>query len=92
MKFKRYDTPRKGFFRVPHPDNSYSFEDGWKQKIKQCIIIGEDDQRYITEIKTSRWGERINDKVIRSTHKIPLGIHKTRLIQWMDGQLIISLP
>ena len=91
MKFKKYNTPRKGFFRVPDPDNIYFLPGGWKQKIQEFTIIGEDNEIYITEIRTCKWGEWINEKLVKRTYKIPVGVHKTRLIQWKDGQLILCI-
>jgi hypothetical protein len=76
--FNPYRYPRKGLFSVSK--SHYTAQE-------VSIIIGETDDTYVTRLKESKQGYWEGDKVVQERFVLPIGIHKTRLIQWTEGQL-----
>jgi hypothetical protein len=62
---------------------------GWKQKHEAYTIIGETDLHFIYRLQESGHGEWVGDKVIQHQYILPIGIHKSRLVKWMDQQLTL---
>lgn len=85
--YTKYDTPRKGIFKVEA--NEYVLSIGWLQKEEEETIIGETDDSYVYQLKESEHGEWVGNKVIKHRYILPLGIHKSRLARWTSGQLTL---
>jgi len=78
--FAKYDSPRKGLFRVEKYNGEYSSEGVWEIEEKELIIIGEIDINYVEKLVT--YNENKN-----KTYLLPIGVHKSRLIKWCNIQL-----
>jgi hypothetical protein len=78
--YKPFDESKLGLFNASL---------GGEYKIKEILIIGETDLHYIFRLKKVSEDNWIDDKVIYETFILPIGIHKSRLIQWMPTQLSI---
>ena len=76
--FIPFEYPRKGLFSVSK--SHYTAQE-------VSIIIGEADDTYVTRLQESEQGHWEGDKVVKERFILPVGIHKTRLIQWTEGQL-----
>ena len=87
-KFKKYETPKLGLFSVCKKDAKYT-QNGWENELEEITIIGENDITYVYQLKESEHGEWIGDTVITKKYILPLGVHKSRLVQWLTGQLTI---
>jgi hypothetical protein len=86
--YKQFSTPKKGLFRIDI--NKYDIKrGGWLQKEVEHTIIGETDDSFITHLKPSEEGEWVGNKVVKHKFILPLGIHKSRLVQWTTGQLAL---
>lgn len=84
--FKAYEVPRLATYSSP--GNTYKLPIGWIDVPKTVLVIGEDDHCFITELRASEHGEW-TDKRILYKYILPLGFHKTRLIQWEETQLTL---
>ena len=78
--YKPFDESKLGLFNASV---------GGKYKNEEILIIGETDLHYIFRLKKVTEGTWVDDKVIYETFILPIGIHKSRLIQWMPTQLSI---
>jgi hypothetical protein len=85
--YKAYDTPKKGVFNVE--TGEYKLPIGWLQKEVECIIIGETDLHYVEELLPSSHGEWVGDVVVEHKYILPIGLHKSRLVKWIDSQLCL---
>ncbi len=74
MPYNLYEAPRFGIFRIS--TDHYTMANGWSNKLEKAKIIGEDEDTYITELLPEDDGTML-----------PLGIHRSRLERWTDGQL-----
>ena len=83
--FIRYDSPKFGIFSI----TTSEYQNGWVSKEVEYKIIGEDDNSYVTHLLQSGHGEWVGDIVIRKEYILPIGIHKSRLVKWVPGQLSI---
>lgn len=86
MFFRAYESPKFGIFSIT--TDKYG-SDGWICKHEKYKIIGEYNETYVTRLVKSVQGEWIDDKVVKRTYILPIGIHKSRLIKWTSGQLSI---
>lgn len=82
-----YKNPKKGVFSVPKKNGKYLLGSGWETVEEDVLIIGEDDQLYVYELKESVQGYYFGKKVVTKKYVIPIGIHKSRLIRWHSCQL-----
>lgn len=73
-----YPFPKKAIFRVECKSGKYELPTGWRQVEEEYNVIGEDDTSYIYELRKSE------SKVL------PLGVHKSRLVRFVSGQLQID--
>jgi len=80
--FVKYDSPRKGLFRVEKHNGAYTLEGGWEFEEKELIIIGEIDINYVEKLVP--YNENKNKICL-----LPIGVHKSRLIKWCNIQLTI---
>lgn len=85
--FFKYDCPRIGLFSVPKKGGKYNLYTGWENNIVKFQIIGEDSTSYVYELKEIEEGIWKGNKVIRKKFMLPIGIHKSRLVRWVTGQL-----
>lgn len=85
--YKEYATPRRAIFSVEKANGRYILGSGYEQELVEETIIGEDSTAFVTKIIESSHGRWIGNKVVSKTYLLPVGIHKTRLVQWLDGQL-----
>lgn len=86
--FKAYPAPKKALFKVD--TNKYILPEGWIQKEELYTIIGETDDSYVYKLYKSEHGERNEkDKVVIKKYIMPLGVHKSRLVRWTEGQLLL---
>ena len=85
--FKRYAFPKFGLFNID--TNQYRYPEGWVQKKSEYKIIGETDDCFVYKLIESGHGEWLGDNVIELKYILPIGIHKTRLVRWKEGQLTI---
>jgi hypothetical protein len=83
--YKPFINPKLGVFEVD--SGVYKFPNGWIQNIEEKLIIGEADGMYVYKLYESGHGEWIEDKVIQKTYIMPLGINKSRLLNWKSNQL-----
>jgi len=86
--YRPFNSPTEGEFRIT--TDVYKFPDGWLCKNKKYLIIGETDDTYVYKLLPSSYGEWIVDKVIRKEYIMPLGIHKSRLVKWIETQLSLN--
>lgn len=86
--FKRYAATRQGLFSIHNPSPVHTEHGKCELLIEQHTIIGETDNCFIYELQESE-GEWVGDKVIKNRFMLPLGIHKSRLVEWTSGQLSI---
>lgn len=79
--FKRYDTPKKGVFAV----HTGEYKEGWVNAEQEFTIIGEDSISYVhrTQPLTYEIWERYT--LVKKTLEIPIGIHKARLVRWIEA-------
>ncbi len=80
--YKPYAQPLKGLFTIS--GDTYG-PYGWNIIEKIETIIGEDTTAYITHLKPTGHGEYEGDRVVQYKYVLPLGIHKSRLIRWLDS-------
>lgn len=81
--FKPYQQVRRGLFSIECESREYDIKTGWKQKLVERDIVGENDFWFIDELKvtTSRFNGKGRKEILA------MGIHKTRLVKWLNGQL-----
>jgi len=82
--YKAYPHPRKAIFSI---DTNVYGRNGWVHKDEEHTIIGEDFDCYVTKLLSSGHGEWVGEEVIQRTYILPIGIHKSRLVKWVDTQL-----
>jgi hypothetical protein len=85
--YKKYANPRKGIFLVHKNNGKYSLSDGWENELKEYTIIGEDNDSFVYKLKKSKQGKWVDGEVIIEKFILPIGLHKSRLVNWVDGQL-----
>lgn len=74
--YKPYEQLRKGIFSVE--TGEYKLPVGWVGMEKEFLIIGETDETYVTQLIEPEKEE---------SDIVPIGLHKSRLIQWKETQL-----
>jgi len=80
-RFKQYNKPRTGKFEV---ETGVYLSTGWKRDIVSEQIIGETDDSYVYKlIPHSNSIDKEPDCLL------PLGFHKTRLVEWVSNQLTL---
>ena len=57
---------------------------GWVQKEEVFTIIGECDHTFVYQLQPSAGNDLSSEKI---KYILPIGIHKSRLVQWISGQL-----
>jgi len=82
--YREYENPRKAIFMID--TNEYG-PHGWINQEEEHTIIGECDDSYTTKLVPSGHGEWVGDTVIQLTYILPIGIHKSRFVRWIDTQL-----
>jgi len=85
--YKAYDCPRKGIFNIT--TSEYRLPKGWVLKPTEHTIIGETDEHFITRLSTLEYGEWIGEEVVQRSEIVPIGVHKTRFVRWIDTQLVL---
>jgi hypothetical protein len=85
--FIKYDLPKFGVFNID--TNEYKLPGGWIQKETEFKIIGETEDTFVTRLQEGGHGEWVGDVVIEEKYVLPIGIHKTRFVRWIPGQLSI---
>lgn len=85
--FIKYEFPKIGIFRVEKKNGNYSSSDGWEQEEEKQLIIGEDKTAFVYKLKKVSWNESFDGKPVVKSNVIALGIHKTRLVRWLNVQL-----
>lgn len=85
--YRPYAIPKKGLFRVPKKDGVYILPDGWETVIEESTIIGETSTSYVYKLKPTEEGKWVGNKVVTTQFILPLGIHKSRLVEWCTPQL-----
>lgn len=85
--YKPYNLPKNGLFSVMKDNAKYSLKSGCETENIQIKIIGETNNEFVYELKQSEQGYWIGDKVVTEKYILPMGIHKTRLVQWLNVQL-----
>jgi len=83
--YRAFDCPRRGIFSVMKNPNQYTLPGGWLHEDVEYTIIGETDDSYVTKIINSGHGEWVGDIVVEKKYRLPIGLHKTRFIQWING-------
>jgi len=83
--YQPYDHPKKGVFEIM--TGEYQLPTGWLQKEEVFTIIGESDDTFVYQLKASGHGVWVGNKVIKKKYILPMGIHKSRLVKWISGQL-----
>lgn len=84
--YKAYDFPKNGLFKVG--DGGYDQKLGWTQIQVVHKIIGENDLWYIYRfIESETYYPTPNFTPLKIDFLSPIGIHKTRLVKWLDTQL-----
>ncbi len=83
--FQSYPYPKKGLFNIT--TDEYKFPDGWVLKREIEIIIGETDDTYVNKLIESEHGEWVGNTVVKHKYILPIGIHKSRFIEWQESQL-----
>lgn len=78
--YKPFDESKLGLFNASV---------GGEFKNDKILIIGETDLHYIFKLEKVTEGTWIDDKVIYETFILPIGIHKSRLIQWLPTQITL---
>lgn len=81
--YKPYQFPMTGLFNI----TTDVYDNGWKLSQEKKLIIGEDDDSYVYQLLNSGHGEWVGEKVIQHKYILPIGIHKSRLVKWVAGQL-----
>ena len=84
--YKPYSFVRRGVFCLEAEPAKYTAK-GWAKVEKEHLIIGETDDIYVTRLLKSSHGEWVGDVVVQRRYTLPIGIHKTRLVKWVTGQL-----
>jgi hypothetical protein len=85
--FRPYEKEKKGLFRVLKPEGGYSFPEGWETQVEEITIIGEDRIAYAYRLQQAEQGTWVGNKVITKKFMLPIGVHKSRLIEWITPQL-----
>lgn len=83
--YKPYQNPRKGVFRIS--TDEYKLPEGWVTRNDEVVIIGETNDSFVQEIRDYEEGKWVGNKVVRRKYLLPIGIHKSRLVKWITGQL-----
>lgn len=84
--YKPYSFARRGIFCIEKEPAKYTVN-GWAKVEKEYLVIGETDDTYVTRLMKSTHGEWVGDVVVKRRFTLPIGIHKTRLVKWVNGQL-----
>jgi len=82
--YKPYAQPKPAIYN--HDTNVYKLPDGWLMDQREATIIGETDDCYITRLQPSEHGEWINGEVVKFEYILPIGIHKSRFVRWVELQ------
>jgi len=85
--YKPFQSPRIGLFLITKEDGVYSFPTGWETEQEEVVIIGEDKDCFVYELRPSQYGYWEGKKRFQKRMIVPHGIHKSRLIKWIGGQL-----
>lgn len=83
--FIPYKVKKRGLFSV-HDDSGKYLRTGYKQKIIEVDIIGEDSTSFVYELKP--YARKLFGK---PECYLPIGIHKSRLKKWITGQVSLFL-
>lgn len=79
----KYKNPKKGLFNIP----GESFDNGSWDVEAEREIIGEDEDIYITEFRVGEFPYNDQHGKYTAVCTYWLGVHKSRLIKWLDIQL-----
>jgi hypothetical protein len=85
--YQSFEFKKRGIFEIC--TGIYELPIGWIQKHEEREIIGETDLLYVTHLLKSSHGEWVGNKVIQHQYVLPIGIHKSRLVEWVNSQLSI---
>jgi hypothetical protein len=85
--YQPYEYKKKGLFNVC--TGVYQLPEGWLQKQVEREIIGETRLFYVERLVDSSHGEWVGNEVIERKYTLPIGIHRSRLVKWIDNQLEI---
>lgn len=80
--YYEFNDIREGIFSLD--TNQYSLPAGWIQEQTKFNIIGESDSCFITHIINSEFSFWKGSKKCTLTFRHPVGIHKSRLVQWIN--------
>lgn len=89
--FKKYPKPQKACFfesgdKYIFNKNGYS---GWEKVYVEAIVIGEDDNSYITRFVEHKICDT-NDPEYGQSVLLPLGFHKSWFVKWLEQPIIID--
>lgn len=90
--YKHYKHPKRGVFSLEKPNGKYVLPGGWESELKEVVIIGEDDNCYVYELRESEQGYWVGEKVVNRKFVLPIGVHKSRLLNWIGTQLQLFNP
>lgn len=82
--YRPYQAGRVGKFRIT--TDKYGLN-GWGHRIDKETIIGETQDWYVIRLLHTKQREWVGEKVIETKMILPIGIHKSRLVSWVGGQL-----
>lgn len=82
--FIPYDSPQMASYESDIGE--YKFPKGWLTEPVNVLVIGETDHSYVTELSAAEHGEWKDERILYK-YTLPLGFHKTRLINWKETQL-----
>jgi len=85
-EYNHWEQPKKGLFNVikqPLEDTP----EGLAQVQVEKLIIGENEQGFVYQLIKSGYNYWEGDEVIEVCYTLPIWIHKSRLVKWIDTQL-----
>ena len=80
--YEQWAHSKLGIFNID--SNKYDISRGWLQVKEKHLIIGETDCSYVTKLVNSELRFWKSDVVHSVTYISPIGIHKSRLVSWIN--------
>ncbi len=88
MTYVPYPIPKKAIFSAGDDSREYAEPPvGWKYKDEECLVLGETEMCYVTEIITSLTPMWENGVRYNRSSTVHVGFHKSRFVKWLDTQI-----
>lgn len=87
--YVQYTTPRVGLFAIT--GDKYELATGWQRIEKSLVIIGEDSTAYVEKLVETGHGEWVGETIVQYKYTLPVGVHKSRLIRWLDEPIQLTM-